>query len=181
MVRKSRGRFRCRRRRAEPRRTSRDARTALGGRTPPKTASHAGEELTLRSASTVGAATLATANVLRIPWVCCTDRWRAVLTGRAAPAFDASECAQRPHALAGQQAIGRRFTAPPLRMASEPVQDDDDRATAHAVRRPHGSFYCGGGSAAAEARSTLRRVHTNRLVVATRRIPMGSMTAHPAA
>jgi hypothetical protein len=39
---------------------------------PPGTASLTGEELTLRSATAVGAATLATANVLRIPWGCCT-------------------------------------------------------------------------------------------------------------
>ena len=41
-----------------------------GGRTS-ETASLTGEELTLRSASTVGAATLAMANILRIPRVCC--------------------------------------------------------------------------------------------------------------
>ena len=40
-----------------------------GGRTP-ETASLTGEEPTLRSASTVRAATLANANLLRIPWVC---------------------------------------------------------------------------------------------------------------
>ena len=48
----------------------RDARTAPGGRTP-GTASHTGEEPTLRSASAVGAATLANANLLRIRCVCC--------------------------------------------------------------------------------------------------------------
>ena len=42
------------------------------GGVPPETASLTGEELTLRSASTVGAATLADANVLRFSGLCCT-------------------------------------------------------------------------------------------------------------
>ena len=70
LVRASRGRFWCRRRRAAPTQFP-GRKTAPGGRTPWGTASHTGEEPTLRSASAVGAATLANANVLRIRCVRC--------------------------------------------------------------------------------------------------------------